>query len=62
MYVHPKLEDSTWLWNFYDGFTKTTLFINYGTKYGVDQFVGGIPDERYNAASGKLNQERVCIR
>jgi dimethylaniline monooxygenase (N-oxide forming) len=52
-YVHPRLRDHMILWNYYDLFIKSTLWLVSGTKYGLDEWVGGISDERYHASKSK---------
>jgi dimethylaniline monooxygenase (N-oxide forming) len=50
VYVHSVLNDSPLLWAYYDRFIKYTLWMVSGTKHGLDQWVGGISDERYHAS------------
>ena len=49
-YVHPILNNSPLLWTYYDRFIKYTLWLVSGTQHGLDQWVGGISDERYHAS------------
>jgi dimethylaniline monooxygenase (N-oxide forming) len=49
-YVHPILNSSPLLWTHYDRFIKYTLWMVSGTKHGLDQWVGGISDERYQVS------------
>ena len=49
-YVHPLLNASPLLWTYYDRFIKYTLWLVSGTQHGLDQWVGGISDERYHAS------------
>ena len=38
------------LWEYYDFFIKSALWMMAGSKYGLGQFVGGVSDERYHAS------------
>jgi dimethylaniline monooxygenase (N-oxide forming) len=49
-YVHPILDNSPLLWAYYDRFIKYTLWMVSGTKHGLDQWVGGISNQRYHAS------------
>jgi dimethylaniline monooxygenase (N-oxide forming) len=49
-YVHPLLRDHTILWEYYDIFIKSTLWLVSGTKHGLDQWIGGISKQRYHAS------------
>lgn len=55
-YVHPILNNSPLLWTYYDRFIKYTLWMVSGTKYGLDQWVGGILDERYHASKSMFSR------
>ena len=52
-YVHPILNSSPLLWTYYDRFIKYTLWLVSGTQHGLDQWVGGISDERYHASKSR---------
>ena len=54
-YVHPVLEKSPLLWNWYDFFTKYSVWLISGTTTGLDQWVGGIPEHRNHASKGALS-------
>ncbi|RDW75528.1 FAD protein [Coleophoma cylindrospora] len=48
MYVHPIMRSSLIPWRYYDAFVKSTLWLVSGTRHGIDQWVGGLPDETYH--------------
>lgn len=50
MYVHPIIKKSLISWRYYDAFVKYTLWLVSGTKHGIDQWVGGLPDETYHTS------------
>lgn len=50
-YVHPWLQKSPLLWTGYDTWAKFYFWLVSGTKHGVDQWVGGVPDDRYHLSS-----------
>ncbi|KAL5321810.1 hypothetical protein ACEPPN_009773 [Leptodophora sp. 'Broadleaf-Isolate-01'] len=51
-YVHPVLQLSPLLWNYYDYWSvKFGVQLISGTKHGLDQWVGGISDERFHASA-----------
>lgn len=51
-YIHPLLQSSPILWNYYDLFSvKFGVWLGSGTKHGLDQWVGGISDERFHASA-----------
>ncbi|KAH8594455.1 hypothetical protein B0O99DRAFT_513763 [Bisporella sp. PMI_857] len=47
-YVHPILQKSNLLWAAYDKWAKFYFYLISGTKHGLDQWVGGVSDERYH--------------
>mgnify|MGYP003634827126 FL=1 len=50
-YVHPILQKSMLIWDYYDLFVKRmTQFIS-GTMHGHDQWIGGISRDRYHVSS-----------
>ncbi len=49
-YVHHRLRDHMLLWEYYDFFIKSTLWLVGGSKYGLGQYVGGISEGRYHAS------------
>ena len=49
-YVHPILQKSSLLWDYYDFFVKRVFQLISGTKHGCDQWVGGISDERFHVS------------
>ncbi|KAH8812272.1 hypothetical protein F5884DRAFT_820216 [Xylogone sp. PMI_703] len=51
MYVHPIMKKSWLPWAYYDAFVKNTLWLVGGSKYGIDQWVGGLPDKEYHTAN-----------
>lgn len=50
-YVHPWLQKSSALWAGYDKWAKFYFWLVSGTKHGVDQWVGGVSDDRYHLSS-----------
>ncbi|KAH8665114.1 hypothetical protein BGZ60DRAFT_489609 [Tricladium varicosporioides] len=50
MYVHPIMKRSLIPWRYYDAFVKYTLWLVSGTKHGIDQWIGGLPDETYHTS------------
>ncbi|PVH80713.1 FAD/NAD(P)-binding domain-containing protein [Cadophora sp. DSE1049] len=51
-YVHPVLQLSPILWNYYDYWSvKFGVWLVSGTKHGLDQWAGGISDERFHASA-----------
>lgn len=50
MYVHPRLRDTTFLWNYYNALIRAALWLCTGTYHGYDQWVGGISKERFHAS------------
>lgn len=52
-YVHRRLRDHMLLWEYYDFFIKSTLWLVGGSKYGLGQWIGGISDGRYHASKSK---------
>lgn len=53
-YVHAKLRDGKAHWNYYDKQQKTSMWLMSGTGEGLDQWVGGIPEQRYHASKSML--------
>ncbi|KAG4443496.1 hypothetical protein IFR05_001066 [Cadophora sp. M221] len=54
-YVHPVLQLSPLLWNYYDYWSvKFGVQLISGTKHGLDQWVGGISDERFHASANRV--------
>lgn len=49
--MHPWLQKSSLLWANYDKWAKSYFWLVSGTKHGVDQWVGGVPDDRYHLSS-----------
>ncbi|KAK3939722.1 hypothetical protein QBC46DRAFT_387095 [Diplogelasinospora grovesii] len=60
-YVHPRLRDHMILWEYYDFFIKSTLWLVSGTKHGLGQWVGGISDERYHASKIFFNKSNKAM-
>ncbi|KAK0654763.1 hypothetical protein B0T16DRAFT_318386 [Cercophora newfieldiana] len=60
-YVHPRLRDHMLLWEYYDFFIKSTLWLVGGSKYGLGQFVGGISDKRYHASKIFFNKSNKAM-
>lgn len=60
-YVHPRLRDHMLLWEYYDFFIKSTLWLVGGSKYGLAQRVGGIPDGRYHASKIFFNKSNKAM-
>jgi len=60
-YVHPRLRDHMLLWEYYDFFIKSTLWLVGGSKYGMAQWVGGISDGRYHASSIFFNKSNKAM-
>ncbi|KAK3695718.1 hypothetical protein B0T22DRAFT_418541 [Podospora appendiculata] len=60
-YVHPRLRDHMLLWEYYDAFIKWTLWLVGGSRYGLGQFIGGIPDERYHASKIFFNKSNKAM-
>ena len=50
MYVHPIMKKSLIPWRYYDAFVKNTLWLVSGTRHGIDQWVGGLPDATYHTS------------
>ena len=51
-YVHPALEKSGLLWEYYRLTTNTLMRLVSGSKFGLDQYVGGLPKSRHHPAKG----------
>ncbi|PVH82727.1 FAD/NAD(P)-binding domain-containing protein [Cadophora sp. DSE1049] len=51
VYVHPILQKSMWIWNYYNLFVKRMFQLISGTMHGHDQWIGGISKERYHVSS-----------
>lgn len=48
-YVHPILRrNDSLLWEYYNLYIKSLLFISSGTTLGMDQWIGGISPERHH--------------
>lgn len=60
-YVHPRLRDHMLLWEYYDFFIKSTLWLVGGSKYGMAQWVGGISDGRYHASKIFFNKSNKAM-
>ncbi|KAK0612524.1 hypothetical protein B0T17DRAFT_543883 [Bombardia bombarda] len=60
-YVHPWLRDHMLLWEYYDIFIKSTLWLVSGTKYGLGEWVGGISKERYHASKIFFNKSNKAM-
>jgi|SRR4051794_21171548 dimethylaniline monooxygenase (N-oxide forming) len=54
MYVHPIMKKSLIPWRYYDAFVKYTLWLVSGTKHGIDQWIGGLPDEKYHTSEREV--------
>jgi dimethylaniline monooxygenase (N-oxide forming) len=52
-YVHPILQKSSLIWNYYDFFVKRIFQLISGTMHGHDQWAGGISDDRYHISRSK---------
>ncbi|KAH8593605.1 hypothetical protein B0O99DRAFT_206776 [Bisporella sp. PMI_857] len=48
MYVHNIMRKSLIPWHYYDAFVKNSLWFISGTKHGIDQWIGGLPDKTYH--------------
>ena len=55
-YVHPILQKSMLIWDYYDLFVKRMTQLISGTMHGHDQWVGGISKERYHVSSSNSFQ------
>ncbi|TVY27406.1 Dimethylaniline monooxygenase [N-oxide-forming], partial [Lachnellula hyalina] len=60
-YVHPTLRDSKAHWNYYDNQQKTSMWFMSGTREGLDQWVGGIPEQRYHASKTRLTKSASSL-
>ncbi|KKY22981.1 putative dimethylaniline monooxygenase [Phaeomoniella chlamydospora] len=60
-YVHPWLEKSFLLWQYYDAFTKYATWLISGTKLGHDQWVGGVPEHRFHASQIIANKSNNAM-
>ncbi|KAH8884910.1 FAD/NAD(P)-binding domain-containing protein [Thozetella sp. PMI_491] len=52
-YVHPWLQRSPLLWEYYDKWIKAMFWVISGTTVGLDQWAGGLSWSRRHADSGK---------
>jgi dimethylaniline monooxygenase (N-oxide forming) len=48
------LRDGKAHWNYYDKQQKKSMWLMSGTEEGLDQWVGGIPEQRYHASKSML--------
>lgn len=53
MYVHRIMKESLIPWWYYDAFVKYSLWLVSGTTRGIDQWIGGLPDETYSTSQRK---------
>ncbi|KAK0725925.1 hypothetical protein B0H67DRAFT_642281 [Lasiosphaeris hirsuta] len=60
-YVHHRLRDHMLLWEYYDFFIKSTLWLVGGSKYGLGQWIGGISDGRYHASKIFFNKSNKAM-
>ncbi|KAK3331488.1 hypothetical protein B0H66DRAFT_507303 [Apodospora peruviana] len=60
-YVHRRLRDHMLLWEYYDFFIKSTLWLVGGSKYGLAQHVGGISEGRYHASKIFFNKSNKAM-
>lgn len=52
----------SWIpWAYYDAFVKNTLWLVGGTKYGIDQWVGGIEDKHYHTSEREDRQSSLQL-
>ncbi|KAK7977990.1 hypothetical protein PG988_005480 [Apiospora saccharicola] len=47
-YCHPELQRGSKLWTYYTWVVKLLMYIAFGTKYGMDQWVGEYDEERFH--------------
>ncbi|TID21542.1 FAD/NAD(P)-binding domain-containing protein [Venturia nashicola] len=63
-YVHPLLQNSflsAFPWAYYDRFTKWSGWFTSGTYAGLDQWIGGLPAERYHASKIFFNKSTKAM-
>jgi dimethylaniline monooxygenase (N-oxide forming) len=63
-YLHPLLRDSmlaTLPWLYYDRFAKWSVWLVSGTKSGLNQWVGGLPPERFHASKIFFNKSTKAM-
>lgn len=60
-YVHPRLEKTLLLWHYYDRFVKYSDWLVTGTTAGLDEWVGGIPADRYHASKFIPNKSNKAM-
>ncbi|QDS74430.1 hypothetical protein FKW77_006147 [Venturia effusa] len=63
-YIHPLLRDSflsALPWAYYDRFAKWSGWFTSGTYAGLDQWIGGLPAERYHASKIFFNKSMKAM-
>lgn len=63
-YVHPLLRDSflsALPWAYYDRFAKWSGWLTSGTYAGLDQWIGGLPADRYHASKIFFNKSTKAM-
>lgn len=59
-YVHKSLrQNDTLLWEYYNVYIKTLLFISSGTAIGMDQWIGAISKERHHPSKSASLSSRA---
>ncbi|TVY90644.1 Dimethylaniline monooxygenase [N-oxide-forming], partial [Lachnellula willkommii] len=58
MYVHPIMRRSLIPWRYYDAFVQCLFLTISGTKHGIDQWVGGLSDEKLRTSESKDLESR----
>ncbi|RMZ86944.1 hypothetical protein DV736_g5833, partial [Chaetothyriales sp. CBS 134916] len=60
-YVHPRLRDHMLLWNYYEWYVKSLLWIGSGTTHGMHQWIGGIPAKKHHVSRIFFNKSmKAC--
>ncbi|KAG8666648.1 hypothetical protein FPOAC2_11764 [Fusarium poae] len=60
-YVHPVLRNSMILWDYYNYYIKSLLWICSGTTFGMDQWIGEISKTRHHPSKIFFNKSmKVC--
>src|SRR5688572_18660599 len=54
-YVHPVLRKSMILWDYYNYYIKSLLWICSGTTFGMDQWIGEISKARHHPSKSKYS-------
>ncbi|KAF0636127.1 hypothetical protein FPSE5266_07912 [Fusarium pseudograminearum] len=60
-YVHPALRNSMILWDYYNYYIKSLLWVSSGTTFGMDQWIGEISKARHHPSKIFFNKSmKVC--